>query len=372
MRIGFDGKRALYNKSGLGSYSRNTIHALSTYQPNWELFVFRHSKKPMLPFTYESNVNFVTPHNAFYRRFGKLWRMQGISAALKKMPLDIYHGLSHELPLGIEKTGVKTVVTMHDVIFLRHPELFDASYRMIFRKKYAHACKVADRFIAITKQSKQDVMHYFKVPSDKIDVIYQDCSPLFHEKIPIEKVQQIRQKYALPETFILYVGTIEPRKNLLAVFKAIHRGNIDVPIVAVGRPTRYLDEVKAYVAKNGLENKAIFLHQVSNEELPAMYKAARLFVFPSMFEGLGLPIVEAMNVGIPVITTNGSCFPEIGGDAARYVNYGNTDEMIAAITDILLHDELHASMVEKGRKQAATFNEEDIVKDLVKVYQKVR
>lgn len=371
MKIGFDAKRALYNKSGLGNYSRNTIHALSKYKPEWEYFLFNHSDKPIIPSSYADNVRFVSPHNNFYKKFGKLWRRSGIPSTIKKNPIDIYHGLSHELPIGIEKAGPKTVVTMHDVIFLRYPELFDFTYRLIFKKKYAHACKVADRIVAITEQTKRDVMEYFNVSGDKIDVVYQDCHQMYHEDVQENKIKEVRKKYNLPQQFILYVGTIEERKNLLAIFEAIFKGNLDITVVAVGRATKYLDTIKQFNAEKGIQNKAIFLHHVTDDELPAMYKAANMFIYPSLFEGLGIPILEALNVGVPIITSTGGCFPEIGGDAAHYVDYGNVDQMIHAIESISSNTHLRETMIKKGLKQAATFNEADIVNDLVNVYKKV-
>lgn len=371
MKIGFDAKRAFYNKSGLGNYSRTTISALSKYKPDWDLYMYKHSDKPIIPFTYAKNVKIVEPHNAFYQKFGNLWRRSGIPSTIKKEPIDIYHGLSHELPIGIEKTGVKSVVTMHDVIFLRFPELFDFSYRYIFRKKYIHACKVADRIIAITEQSKRDVMHYFNVDGDKIDVVYQDCNPIFHKPVPDKRVAEMRQLYSLPETFILYVGTIEPRKNLLGIFEAINKGGLDIPVVAIGRPTKYLDTIKTFIKEKGMGNKAIFLHNVSDDELPGIYKAAHMFIYPSVFEGWGLPILEALNIGVPVVTSSGGCFPEVGGDAAKYVDYGNTDQMVAAISDIASSSDLRSTMIEKGFKQAAKINEADIMNDLINVYEKV-
>ncbi len=371
LNIAYDAKRAFFNKSGLGNYSRDLIKVLAAYEPQNHYYLFKHKDKKGIEFDLASNTEIVLPQSKFYTKYGSLWRSYGISKELKYYPIDIYHGLSQELPLGIEKSNVKTVVTIHDCIFLRYPELFDISFRIIFKKKYAHACKVADRIIAISEQTKQDIMHYFNVPEDKIELVYQGCSPIFYNTEAEEKKNFVREKYGLPDTYILSVGSIEERKNLMGIFEALVEGNIDIPVVAIGKSTAYADKVKAYVKKHKLEDKALFIHNADFEDFPSVYQMATVFVYPSMFEGFGIPILEALNSNTPVITTVGSCFPEVGGTAARYVEFGNTLQMIEELKEVLANETLRKNMVEKGAKQALLFREEKIAKDLMEVYRKV-
>lgn len=366
LNIGFDAKRAFFNRSGLGNYSRDLIRALSEHNPENHYYLFKPKDTIGIDFKKQKNTTTIIPESRFYKKFGTLWRRRGISKDIQKYPIDIYHGLSQEMPIGIENSGVKTVVTIHDCIFLRYPELFDISYRIIFKQKYAHACQIADRIIAISEQTKQDVMHYFNVPEDKIDVVYQGCSSIFYNKANNDKKEQVRKKYNLPQNFILYVGTMEERKNLLSIFQGIAKGKIDYPVVAVGRSTKYTEKVKTFAQENKLEST--FIHNVDFEDLPVIYQMATLFIYPSLFEGFGIPILEALNSNTPVITTAGGVFPEVGGKAAKYVEYGDIDQMSEAIKTLLANNTLCEEMAKEGLKQALLFREKEMANNLMAVY----
>ncbi len=367
MKIGFDAKRAFFNRSGLGNYSRWFIDALTQFHAEHEYYLFKPKDKQGVDFEGLAKCKVVTPQN-YLKSLPSVWRSYGMVKESAFKELDIYHGLSHELPIGINKTKVKSVVTMHDAIFMRFPELFDYSYRLIFKQKYQSALDRADGIIAISEQSKSDIVKYFDTDPNRVTVIYQGCNPIYYTSADEEKKKAIKAKYNLPEEYMLYVGTIEPRKNLLGVFKALVHSNIDMPIVAVGRATKYLDEIKEFVAQNGLENRSIFLHNVETEELPALYQQAQLFVYPSLFEGFGIPILEALNSGTPVVTSKGSCFPEVGGTAAQYAEYGNTEELGETIKSILNDQELQNNMIQEGKKQALNFREETISTQLINYY----
>nr|WP_321406976.1 glycosyltransferase family 1 protein [uncultured Carboxylicivirga sp.] len=371
MRIGFDAKRAFFNRSGLGNYSRWCIDALTKFHPDHDYFLYKLKEDKGIEFDSIKHAQTVMPGSFLHKTFRNYWRTKGVTKDIKLNNLDIYHGLSHELPIGISKTNTKSVVTMHDAIFMRFPHLYDASYRSIFKRKYKHALKIADGIIAISKQSKDDIVEYFGTDPDRIKIIYQGCNPIFYNNVSTEQIDQIKSKYLLPDDFILYVGTIEPRKNLLGIFEALVKSNIDMPVVAVGRPTQYLSKIKKFVIDNSIEDKAIFLHNVETPELPAIYQMAKLFVYPSLFEGFGIPILEALNSGTPVITTKGSCFPEVGGDAARYSEYGNSDELGDLMNSILHDSYLQNSMIEEGKKQALNFREEEVANQLIAYYKQV-
>ena len=368
MRIGYDAKRAFFNTSGLGNYSRSLISNLSTYAPENEYVLFKNKESKGVSFDIKNNISVVTPTSTIYKNFDSLWRSYGMSQDIKNNKLDIYHGLSHELPIGIRKTGVKSVVTMHDVIFLRYPELFSWSYRYIFNKKYKHACDKSDVIVAISEQTKHDVIKYYQVPDEKIKVVYQGCNPIYYNKIDQKEKELVIEKYNLPKQFLLYVGTIEKRKNALGIIEALHAGNIDFPLVIVGRPTDYLNQLKNFIRKHDMQSQVIFLHHVSTSELPALYQSSFAFVYPSLFEGFGIPILEALNSGTPVITSKSSCFPEVGGQAAQYVAYGNTNEMISTLKNVLQSSGLRNDMIIQGYNQALKFREEKLVADMMSVY----
>ncbi|WP_430932385.1 glycosyltransferase family 4 protein [Saccharicrinis sp. 156] len=371
MRIGFDAKRAFFNTSGLGNYSRNLISNLSKFAPENEYVLFKNQDKKGIDFTFGSNTRVITPQSGFYKRFHSLWRTYGKSSDISKNKIDVYHGLSHELPVGIKKANVKSVVTMHDVIFLRFPELFSPSYRYIFTNKYKHACQNADDIVAISEQSKMDVIKYFNVAEEKIKVVYQGCNPIYYDQVSTPYKEKMITKYNLPKQFILYVGTIEKRKNALGIIEALHDGNLDLPLIIIGRPTDYKKEIEAYISKNNIQSQVTFLHGVPTRDLPALYQLSLAFVYPSLFEGFGIPILEALNSGTPVITSKGSCFPEVGGNGAQYVEYGNKEEMIEVLKKVASSVDLRKEMISKGYNQALKFREDKLVADMIRVYKKL-
>jgi len=237
-------------------------------------------------------------------------------------------------------------------------------------RKARFSCNNADRVIAISEQTRDDIIEYFGTPSTKIDVVYQGCDPDFYEMRSAPEQQRLRGMYDLPASYLLYVGTIEPRKNLLQVIKALYKGKLDIPLVVVGRATPYINEVHEYIGEHSIGN-IIFLKDVPNQDLPGIYQMAEVFIYPSRFEGFGIPILEALFSRTPVITSSGSCFDEAGGKASIYIDPDNTDEMIYAIRHILDDEKLRLEMQEKGYQHALQFKDEIIADNLMEVYKKV-
>jgi len=372
LKIGFDAKRAFYNKSGLGNYSRNLIDSLVSLNCN-PVILFTPSIKGRLTLKEETErkIRIVSP-NWFVTRFlSALWRSWLVVNNIKKEKIDIYHGLSHELPLGIRKSGAKTVVTVHDLIFLRYPEFYGKINVSIYKKKLVYACKVADRIVAISSQTKDDLINFLNVSPSKIDVIYQNCDVNFQKKCTEEELVDIRAKYGLPEKYILYVGTVEARKNLLNIVKALYENNIEIPLVVIGRKTKYFhNEVLPYIETNNVKN-IVFPSFVSNEDLPAVYQGALCFVYPSIFEGFGIPILEALTSGVPVITSKGSCFEETGGSHSLYVDPSSPQQIGDAILRLMGDANLRDLMVEKGYEHSKLFLPERIAEEFMRLYQDI-
>ncbi|MCW0481535.1 glycosyltransferase family 4 protein [Gaoshiqia sediminis] len=368
LNIGFDAKRAFLNSTGLGSYSRNTIRSLAKYYPGNGYFLFTPERNEQL-FSPPSNAALIVPESVWWSRVRPLWRRYKVTELAQKSGLDIFHGLSHELPFGIEKTGIKTVVTMHDLIFLRFPNQFRAIDRAIYFRKCKHASHIADRIIAISQQTKQDLIHYFKVPETKIDVVYQSVNPIFFQKSTPEELDQTRNRYHLPDRFLLAPGTIEARKNLGCTLRALDQGDIPVSLVVAGKPTRYMKSLRPLIRKLG--NRVIFLHNLTDAELSHLYQLAEATVYPSFFEGFGLPVAEAQACGCPVITSNISSLPEVGGEAALYINPAYPEEIAAAIRRILEDPSSKNEMKEKGRQNAERFQAKTYAQTLLNIYQNV-
>lgn len=375
MRIAFDAKRATHNGTGLGNYSRFVLNTLSTYNSDNEYLLFTPSAgKPSLRSKINNglNIQYRFP-KGFWKGFGvkSIWRSYGIVSDINLENMDIYHGLSNEIPFGLQKSGVKSVVTIHDLIFLRYPEFYKPIDRLIYKFKFKRACQKADRVIAVSEMTKRDIVDFFNISPDKIDVIYQGCDNSFKVAAAEELKKQVKEKYKLPDNYILYVGTIESRKNLLLALKALKESSNKIPLVAVGRPTPYMNEVKQYIKENGLENLVTFLHGVPFGDLPAIYQQATIFVYPSFFEGFGIPIIEALYSGIPVIAATGSCLEEAGGPDSIYVNPNSVEQMRDAISYLINNPDQRNKMIASGKQYAKLFDEENIALELQKLYNKL-
>jgi glycosyltransferase involved in cell wall biosynthesis len=369
MRIGFDAKRAFFNNTGLGNYSRNTIRQLLQYFPENEYRLFVPSKKIRIPFSHEP-AGCVYPDSFMGKIFPSYWRSFLINSQIYKEKLTVYHGLSNELPFGMARHTCKKIVTIHDLIFLRYPNLYKGTDRKIYLKKFTYAAHTADVVIAVSEQTKRDIAEMLNVPGEKIKVVYQGCNSVFFEACPQELLQKAISSYQLPEDFILYVGTIEERKNLLSLVKAMHEFKIDMPLVAIGRKTEYFTKIEEYIASSGeeLKKKIIFIDNLPNEMLRAFYKLARLFVYPSVFEGFGIPILEALASGTPVVTSTGSCFAEAGGKGALYADPASPAEIAEMINTALYNEDARNNLIAGAREHSARFSDEKVAQELMKVY----
>ena len=371
MNIAFDAKRAYNNRSGLGNYSRDIIRAIIKKQEdNIYLFSTKFNQsvfdiKPLLsPLNFVENIQ---PEEPIDKWLTAYWRSFSIVKDVRKRKIDIFHGLSNELPFTLGKS-VKTVVTIHDLIFKRYPQWYKPIDRKMYDWKFKSACINADKIIAISEQTKADIIKFYLIDENKIEVVYQTCNDSFKTKASDSLISAVKKKYNLNDEFLLNVGTIEQRKNALNIVKAIKQHNIKTPLYIIGRNTKYAEEIKSYIKKNNLEKQIQILHDVSNEELPVFYQLAKVFIYPSTFEGFGIPIIEALYSGTPVITSKGSCFSEPGGEDSIYVEVGNVDELGKSILDVINDKAKCKLMQEKGLQHVKTFDSDKVTKDLYKVY----
>ena len=370
MRIGLDAKRAFLNNSGLGSYSRNLISALCSNFPEYEFILYTVRTNPALFSPSFPNVRVRTPETLMQRKLHPAWRSYRISKLLVGDGIDIFHGLSHELPFRFPAGKVKSVVTIHDLIFLRLPGLYTAFDRTIYKRKTRYACQKADRIIAISQKTADDIVEFFGTDRSKIEVIYQGCHPEFYRPLLQEEKAALRAKYNLPASYILYVGTIEKRKNLLNLVRALHEGMIDLPLVVIGRKTAYAAEVLQFLEKH--RSMRVFFHDsIANTDLPGFYQLADIFVYPSIYEGFGIPILEALASRIPVVTSQGGCFSEAGGPSTLYVDPMNAREIAAAINRVTRDPDLRKKMIEAGFQHASGFRQEEVAGMVMNIYRKV-
>jgi len=378
MNIGFDAKRAYQNSTGLGHYSRTLISSLAKFYPANDYYLFAPKITDRFNTADLKNIHPVSPQHFPSALFTSAWRSNWVTKDLVKNRIEVYHGLSHEIPVGIAKTGIKSVVTIHDLIFERYPEQYNAVDRMIYRKKFRYACTQADKIIAISEQTKQDIIDFYKIPGEKITVCYQSCNPAFNETVTAEQKEAARQLYHLPLHFFLYVGSIIERKNLLLICKAMQQSNSAIPLVVIGDGGAYKQKVKTFIAENGLEQKVIFLSENpvakssatyrSAADFPAIYQLATAMIYPSIFEGFGIPVLEALCSRLPVITSNVSCMPETGGDAALYVNPDSAGELAIAMQTIATDTDLKNKMTGKGILHAQKFSQQKTAEAVMNLY----
>ncbi|MDB5151183.1 MAG: glycosyltransferase [Mucilaginibacter sp.] len=370
MKIGYDAKRAFYNNTGLGNYSRWLIKGIASLNSSNTLYLYTPKAKanPRLNFIGDyPNIHTITPKSKWLTSW---WRSKGIVKDLKRDSIELYHGLSHELPSGIGQSGIRSVVTVHDLIFMRYPKQFGPVNYRIYLAKIKYACRIADQIIAISQKTKDDLIELLSIDPKKIEVIYQGCDPSFAIEQTTAQKSAVKEKYNLPNRFILSVGTIEERKNLLLTVRALK--NIDdITLVVVGKETKYTEQVKAYITANNLNRRVLFLKDVTFAELPAIYQLASVFVYPSRYEGFGIPILEALNSGTPVIAATGSCLEEAGGPDSLYVSPDDDINLAEKLNNVLGDDGLRQHMITKGRAYAANFTDDKLSQQLMRLYQNI-
>ena len=367
MRIGYEAKRLFQNLSGLGNYSRNTINLLARYYPGNKYLLFTPRRSDL--FAIPEEVETISPLSKFSKRFGTHWRIFEIAKIAKKNKVDLFHGLSHVLPFWLGSSGIPTVLTIHDVIYMRFPDFYKKIDIRLYKFHTKGGCRRATRILAISHQTKEDLVHFFNIDPEKIVVIHQSCDKRFYERVSDEQKEIVRQRFRLPEKFILSVGTIESRKNQLAILKGVVEEKLAVPVVLLGKPTEYKQALDEFIVEAGIRSQLIFLHGTNMEELQAIYQMAEVMVYPSFFEGFGLPVLEAQASGCPVITSDISSMPEAGGDGALYIDPHNSAEIGAAIRKVLMNEEIRKELIRRGTENAALFSEQIVAEKLMNLYQ---
>lgn len=369
MNIGFDAKRIFFNKGGIGNYGRNTVHHLCEYVKDLNYYLYTPSTNENQLFTPPEGCEVKMPPLLYRNMLVSYWRESGLKKNLYHDNIDVFHGLSNVLPNKINKTGIKSVVTIHDLIFLRFPQFYEASHIAQYKAHFARSTEMADMVIAVSKQTRDDLIEFFKISPQKIKVLYQSCHPSFYETRTSEEKKQVKEKYKLPSNFILNVGTIEARKNLLSILRTLNDKRIDVPLVVVGQHTDYEDQAQQYIAEHNMESRVILLHSVDDFELSCIYQLAKLSIYPSFYEGFGIPVIESLASGTPVITSKGTCLKEAGGPDSLYVNPGSTEEISDAIEKLLFDTNERERIIKSGLEFVEKFRGEHAAGKLKKVYQ---
>ncbi|MDP2189602.1 MAG: glycosyltransferase family 1 protein [Sphingobacteriaceae bacterium] len=372
MKIGYDAKRAFNNHTGLGNYSRMLIKSMLAFHPEHEYSLFTPKTDHDFEALKESlalSVNIYTPERVAHRLFHPYWRSVKVGSLIQNAELDVFHGLSHEIPLGMKKKGIKTVVTIHDLIFLRYPEWYPRLDRYFYKRKFLAACQEADVIVAISEQTADDIIQFFKIAPEKVRVIYQDVLPEFRAPLDATFELTFLEKLGIAPGYILSVGSFEERKNQKRLLKAYAQLPDDRPaLLFVGRKNKHWKQLEALIKELGIQSEVFVLDQVNVEGLKVLYKHAKFTAYTSIFEGFGLPVLESLVCGTPVLAANNSCLEEVGGAAAFYVNPMDVEGTSMRMRQLLYDNESYELLKAQCPAQAAAFNFKKMANDLNKLY----
>lgn len=371
MKIGIDAKRAFNNFAGLGNYSRVLISGLQQYYPEHSLFLFSAKEKEELSNLIPPPYQRIKPDAFPSTLFNSWWRSRGCINEIEKLDLDIYHGCSNEIPIFNKKSKTKFVVTIQDVLYLHDKEQFPVIDRFIYHQKVSYALKNAHAIITNSEIVKSDLLSYYNTEEDKIHVIYQAADSRYKKITDIELLNSVKRKYQLPDKFILNVSSFYPRKNQKLIIEAFANieNNSCYKLVFVGKEGSELENLKTQVAQKGISENVHFLTNVITEDLPFIYNLAKTFVYPSINEGYGIPVLEAMMCETPVISMVGTSMEEMARDSALYISHKDDVDGVKELLQMLTtENNIREIMINRGNQRAALFNFKNYMEDVMKVY----
>ncbi len=370
MNIGIDARLLERRMTGIGRYLANIVRYIPACDPRNRYFLFTH--RPVGGFPKENLVNIATMDAAAGGALQKirsvLWLHAVLPRFLKKEKIDILFSPNTLLPIG--KTATKNAITICDVFQLVDPKFHSPLYRAYFSFFLSRTLKKTDHVFTISEASKRDIVRLLHVPEEKITVTYLAADECFMPRAisPADRVRYAK-KYGLPERYILYVGVLENRKNIDGIIKIADdlRGKTDVSIVLAGRAgyggKEYVEEIKR---RNNMRHLGFF----EDADLPYLYNLAELFLFPSRYEGFGLPPLEAMQSGIPVVASSASSLPEVIGDAGILLPPENHQEFADAILRLLADPQKRTDAAARGLAQAKKFSFEKTARETIAVLNK--
>jgi len=350
-------------------YTYNIIKNLNLLDKENEYYLIHHTKMDLD--IYKSNKEVIVPLPSFKPLQGLFWRYVLLPRKLKSQNLDLVHDprgigiFSFDMPF-------KKVITIHDLSSLLYPSI---NIRGMWAHKLlgAKTIKNVNKVITISEFTKHEVMKYLKAPEGKIKVIYNGKGERF-KLLNQKEIAEVKEKYNLTFRFILFVGVLQPRKNIPTLIKAYYKlrkdGGKYKLVIAGGKGWQY-KEIFETIKRLNLQKDVIFTGHIPDDDLPKLYNAADLFVFPSVYEGFGIPPLEAMACGIPVITSNASSLPEVVGDAGIMIDPYDVNGLAKAMHEVLNNEELKEDMIKKGLERAKMFGWERCAKETLEVYEEV-
>jgi glycosyltransferase involved in cell wall biosynthesis len=366
MRIGIDARLVYYSQAGITQYILRLIQGLAEIDRENE-FIILQSRKDKNFIVDKANFKRVSLWTPSHHRLEQV----ALRVEISGLDLDVLHNPDFIPPFH---RNCKSIITIHDLAFLVYPHFLTKESARYY-SQIDQAVKWTDHIIAVSESTKQDTIRLLGVPEHKITVIYESANPIYRPSKDQEILEQTKSKYHIEGDFILFVSTIEPRKNLPTLLKA-YRQLLDsykasVKLVVVGRRGWLSEEVFTLVDELKLTNDVLFLGRLSIEDLPHLYNAAQLLVQPSFYEGFGLPPLEAMACGTPVVVSNVSSLPEVVGDAGLLVDPEDVSELTVAIWRVLTDQALREDLIAKGFKRAQCFSWEKTALQTLELYKRI-
>ena len=363
MRIALEDGFAVEKGTGIGQYTLNLSRRLGAFP---EIESIHLIEKPFL-----SKV----PSAALRRILYIAWLNSKLQLLLRREKVDIVHFTNYLVPT-LRFSNAKYVVTIYDLTAWRFPETLPPAYIAYIKGAVSHAVKAADLIFTLSDAVKREIIELFEIDSERIRTVYSGIAQSFWEapkKRPSE-LRAIRDKYGISQDFLLFIGVIEKRKNVITLVKAfeILMDRMDLQLVLVGRPGYGFRKVEKYIRENHLRGKVILTGYVSEEEKLALYDSATLFVYPSLYEGFGIPLVEAMVRKVPIVASKIPSTEEVAGEAAIYYeDLLNHEALAERILELIKNDVLRQDLVEKGLKRACDFSWEKVSKRHLQAYREL-
>jgi glycosyltransferase involved in cell wall biosynthesis len=371
MKIAFDARPLVKYKTGIGKYTENLLRHICDISSDSELLLFSNKE---ISFNKEKNVEYAIRKRLFGKYNSSLWFQLSLPFYLNSRSdnkIDLFHGTMAMLPLA---ATVPMVITIYDLVLEKFPETMYWKNWLSLKTLMRASARKALKIIAISENTKKDIMDCFGIEDEKIRVIYLGVDRQFSPQ-PDPNEAGVLSKYNLPSGYILSVGTLEPRKNILRLinaYKMVASSGEPVPkLVIVGGHGWRNEDLGKLVRESGLADRVVLVGYVPDEDLPTLYRNATVFVYPSLYEGFGLPPLEAMACGTPVITSNLSSIPEVVGDAGIVIDPYNTTEIARAIASVLNNEELRESLRTSGLVRSRLFNWDKTALETLKLYQEV-
>ncbi|MCL4868136.1 MAG: glycosyltransferase family 4 protein [Anaerolineae bacterium] len=367
MRIGYDGTPLLGTRSGVGSYTRHLLAHIADLHPEWNFLLY--SNRPM---NGDNSLPEATLVPGYFSYSRWLWMQFKLPRLIQHSQPDLCHFTNNTAPLH---HVTPYLITIHDVSLFLYSQYHPRSRLLALRWLLPVVARRAAHVLTVSEFARRDIIRILKLPPEKVSVVYEAAAPHFHPHTDSACLKQLRDRYQLPETFVLYVGTIEPRKNLTRLVQAmsrVWRHYPGCPLVLVG-PNGWLMNgvLEQTVAQMEAADKVRLLGYVPEEDLPGLYTLATLFVFPSLYEGFGLPPLEAMACGTPVLTSHGSAMAEICGEAAYLVDPTSEKAIAEGILGLLADAGQRRGLGERGLVQARQYSWQRAAQETVTLYERV-